>query len=183
MIRKQLNELLSATKEEIVRVLVEKYLADNDGVFPNWEDDEEIVIDGEEFPTIRITSEVYNTYDETRLFERKVINEYRVTNDGYLYFVCDEYDEEIAWDEVTTDELVGIYYNLLSKFTPSNNKRESFPCVTLSRADFNERHFDTSNISDEQMERIASKIGDTLTENLYWDCIETLGESEQMPRM
>ena len=62
-------------------------------------------------------------------------------------------------------------------------KRESFPCLTLSRADFEERHFITRDISNEQMAHIAQKIGNMITEQLYWDCIETLGESEQMPRM
>ena len=181
MIRKQLNELLTTTKDEIVHLLVEKYLADNDGVFPNWEDDEEIVVDDADFKTFRISVDIDNTYDDTRMCEKQAINEYRVTNDGNLFFVCGDYDNEIEWTEVATDELVAIYYNLLKGFTPSNNKRESFPCVTLSRADFEEKHFDTSNISNEQMGRIASKIGDTLVENLYWECIEEWGNREKMP--
>ena len=35
------------------------------------------------------------------------------------------------------------------------NRKETFNCVTLSRADFEDRGFDTSNISDDRMERIA----------------------------
>lgn len=35
MIREQLNALLGATKNEIVHLLTEKYLADNDGLYPN----------------------------------------------------------------------------------------------------------------------------------------------------
>lgn len=33
------------------------------------------------------------------------------------------------------------------------------------------------------MERIASRIGDTLVENLYWECIDVWGESEKMPKL
>ena len=183
MIREQLNALLSATKEEIVHLLTEKYLADNDGLYPKWEDDEEIVVDDSDFRTFRISVDVDNTYDDTRMCEKQAINEYRVTNDGNLFFVCGDYDNEIEWTEVATDELVAIYYNLLKGFTPTPMKKESFPCVTLSRADFEERHFITRDISNEQMAHIAQKIGNMLTEQLYWDCIETLGESEQMPRM
>lgn len=62
-------------------------------------------------------------------------------------------------------------------------RKESFNCVVLSRADFEDRGFDTSNISNEQMERIASKIGETLVENLYWECIDVWGESEKMPKL
>lgn len=56
-------------------------------------------------------------------------------------------------------------------------RKETFKCVALSRADFEDRGFDTSNISDEQMEHIASKIGETLVENLYWECIDVWGKN------
>ena len=183
MIREQLNALLGATKNEIVHLLTEKYLADNDGLYPNWEDDEEIVVDGSDFRTFRISIDMDNTYDDTRLCEKQEINEYRVTNDGNLFFVCGDYDNEIEWTEVATDELVAIYYNLLKGFSPTPMKKESFPCLTLSRGDFEERHFITRDISNEQMALIAKRVGDMLTVQHYWDCIETLGESEQMPRM
>jgi hypothetical protein len=63
----------------------------------------------------------------------------------------------------------------------AENRKEEFVCVVLSRADFESKGYDTSNITDAQMERIASKIGDTLVENLYWECINYWGESENMP--
>ena len=119
MIRKQLNALLSATKNEIVQLITKKYLADNEGLYPIWEDDEEIVVDDTDFPTFRISVDVDSTYDENACIERQAINEYRVTNDGNLFFVCGDYDNEIEWTEVATDELVAIYYNLLKGFTSS----------------------------------------------------------------
>lgn len=63
----------------------------------------------------------------------------------------------------------------------AENRKEEFVCVVLSRADFEEKGYDTSNITDAQMKRIASKIGETLVENLYWECINYWGESENMP--
>lgn len=56
-------------------------------------------------------------------------------------------------------------------------RKEEFNCVTLSRADFEDMGYDTSNISDEQMARIASRIGVTLVENLYWECIREWGNN------
>ena len=56
-------------------------------------------------------------------------------------------------------------------------RKEEFNCVTLSRADFECLGYDTSNISDEQMEHIASRIGDTLVDNLYWECIREWGNN------
>ena len=60
-------------------------------------------------------------------------------------------------------------------------RKETFNCVTLSRADFEDMGYDTSNISDEKMECIASRIGDTLVENLYWECIREWGRD--MPKL
>lgn len=63
----------------------------------------------------------------------------------------------------------------------AENRKESFKCVILSRGDFEDKGFDTSNINDEQMELIAQKIGETLVENLYWECIDYWGEIMNMP--
>ena len=59
--------------------------------------------------------------------------------------------------------------------------KETFNCVTLSRADFEGRGFDTSNIDDTTMAHIAMKIGDNLVEQLYWDLIDEYGSSNSMP--
>lgn len=64
-----------------------------------------------------------------------------------------------------------------------DNKKEKFECVTLSREDFEKRGFDVSNISDEQMEHIASRIGNLLVEMLYWECIDAWAENENIPKL
>ena len=118
-INEKVNELRSMVEDEIAHILIKVYKNNHSGLLPNWEDDEEIVVDGMDFPTFRISVDVDNTYDETACIERQEINEYRVSNDGNLFFVCGDYDNEIEWTEVATDELVAIYYNLLKGFMPS----------------------------------------------------------------
>lgn len=59
--------------------------------------------------------------------------------------------------------------------------KETFNCVTLSRADFESRGFDTTNIDDTTMANIAMKIGDSLVEQLYWDLIDEYGSNNSMP--
>ena len=59
--------------------------------------------------------------------------------------------------------------------------KETFNCVTLSRADFERRGFDTTNIDDTTMANIAMKIGDSLVESLYWDLIDEYGLNNSMP--
>lgn len=83
---------------------------------------------------------------------------------------------------------IGIYYGDVTEEIGYVNvefikpkRKEEFNCVTLSRADFEDLGYDTSNISDEQMAQIASRIGDTLVENLYWECIREWGND--MPKL
>lgn len=59
--------------------------------------------------------------------------------------------------------------------------KETFNCVTLSRADFESRGFDTTNIDDTTMANIAMKIGENLVEQLYWDLIDEYGSNNSMP--
>lgn len=100
------------------------------------------------------------------------------TEDTYVMKVCFTNENDITirifYGNVTGE--IG-YVNVERK---EPKRKEEFKCVTLSRADFEDLGYDTSNISDEQMERIASRIGDTLVENLYWECIREWGND--MPK-
>ena len=60
-------------------------------------------------------------------------------------------------------------------------KKHRFDCVIASREDFYNVGYDGSKLSDEQMTRIASKIGDTLVENYYWECMESWAEELELP--
>ncbi len=59
-----------------------------------------------------------------------------------------------------------------------NNRKEEFACVVLSRGDFECMGYDTSNISDEQMQQIANQIGELLVDDMYWEQIKIWGETE-----
>lgn len=102
------------------------------------------------------------------------------TEDSYVMKSCfstndDNITIHIFYGDVTEE----IGYVSVEGSEPK--QKETFNCVTLSRADFEDMGYDTSNISDEKMERIASRIGDTLVENLYWECIREWGRD--MPKL
>lgn len=59
-----------------------------------------------------------------------------------------------------------------------NKRKEEFACVVLSRGDFECMGYDTSKISDEQMQRIANQIGELLVDDMYWEQIKVWGEAE-----
>ena len=77
------------------------------GQEPNFEEDEEYVLDIEGF-TIKV--EVDNSYldVEDTIMENRTITEVRVSLDGNVFLVAYEDDTEIEWKEISTDELVGL---------------------------------------------------------------------------
>lgn len=54
--------------------------------------------------------------------------------------------------------------------------QESFCISRLSREDLEERGFDTSDIDDKTMQRIADKLGDDYCEQLFWTSLEIIAE-------
>lgn len=59
---------------------------------------------------------------------------------------------------------------------------EDFPVLSVQRADLEQKGFDTSNLGDEWMEKIASKAGDILLDGDYWDAVEYAAEHYNVPR-
>lgn len=106
--KKQLNDFRQTIKEQICNLLTDKFKELNDGLLPNWEEDEDIYIEADEIGKhLKINVEVGNTYDEFTYYEEWVIYGYVVTLDYNLYFQCED-DNEIEWTGVCTDDLVGI---------------------------------------------------------------------------
>ena len=113
-IQKQHSEFRLTVKTAICQLLVDLYLQQY-GQLPNQEDEEEIVIDDKNIQTYRILVECGDTYsNDNSTFEKWAINEYRVTLDENLFFRCGDGNDEIHWDEISTDELVDIW-TLLKK--------------------------------------------------------------------
>lgn len=104
----ELVEFRDLLKKNICKVLVDMYMIENNNQLPNWEEDEEIVIDDSKLRTQTILLEVFTQSGD--VYEKQVINEYRVTLDDNLFFRCgdDEIENEINWCDVSTDDLVSI---------------------------------------------------------------------------
>ena len=60
------------------------------------------------------------------------------------------------------------------------NVKEYFDVVSLSREDFKGMGFDASNLTDAQMERVASRICDSLMET-FWESVSFWGEELNLP--
>ena len=77
------------------------------GQEPNFEEDEEYVVDIEGL-TIKVeTDNSYLDVEETTM-ENRTITEVRVSLDGNVFLVGYGDDTEIEWKEISTDELAGL---------------------------------------------------------------------------
>ena len=111
--KKQLQEFRFNIKEQISYKLVVLYKKLNNGNLPNWEDEEEVVITEDEVGTLRINIVTNDSYDNYCEVEKLPIIKYIVTLDSNLYIVCGEYDDnEVNWQDISTDDLVGILTHL-----------------------------------------------------------------------
>ena len=100
-----LTEFRASIKEQICKTLTDIYLHLNDGLLPNWEDDEEIYVEADEIGLyLKTEVEVSNTYDDSRYKEEWTISAYVVTLDENLFFQCD--DNELDWILTQTTLLV-----------------------------------------------------------------------------
>ena len=108
---KDLENLRQRIKVEICKLLTEKYLSLNDGLLPIWGNDEEVIVESDKKTTITI--DVFVSYTDIYIKERQTISKYKVTLDGYLYFVTEENkNDESDWEDISTDELFIIYSSL-----------------------------------------------------------------------
>lgn len=63
------------------------------------------------------------------------------------------------------------------------SKKEDFPITSVSRADLESIGFDTSDVSDETMEHLASKLADDYCEQLFWISLEIIaGDYFNIPK-
>lgn len=104
------TDIINDAREKLVSFIIFEvrniYLLLN-GQEPNFEKDEEYVVDIEGL-TIKVeTDNSYLDVEETTM-ENRTITEVRVSLDGNVFLVGYGDDTEIEWKDISTDELVGL---------------------------------------------------------------------------
>lgn len=91
---------------------------------------------------------------------------------------------EVLWEHECTD--YGGFRmgddSLIRDAYYGSEKKEEFPVLTLMREDLEQKGFDTSNLGDEWMEKIASKVGDILLDSDYLDHLVWAADYYEVPR-
>lgn len=60
--------------------------------------------------------------------------------------------------------------------------KESFIVTQVSREDLEAIGYDTSEVSDDTMERLASKLAGDYCEQLFWTSLDILAEYMEIPK-
>lgn len=60
--------------------------------------------------------------------------------------------------------------------------KDSFVISRVSREDLEAIGFDTSNVSDSTMEKLASRLGDDYCDQLFWISLDIMAEYFEIPR-
>ena len=68
------------------------------------------------------------------------------------------------------------------RFKENRSPMESFNITSVSRADLEEKGYDTSAITDEQMQKLASKMADDYCEQLFWTSMDIIAENLGFPK-
>lgn len=110
-VNKLLQQFRTSVKEEIVSLIKYIYLKENNGLTPNFSNDEEYILFCSDLKVdIKINVDCLDLDDETISIEQLSIYNYVVSLDDELFFRCGE--DEFNWSELSTDEIVMIFNTL-----------------------------------------------------------------------
>lgn len=68
------------------------------------------------------------------------------------------------------------------RFGENRSPKETFNITSVSRADLEEKGYDTSAITDEQMEKLASKMANEYCEQLFWTSMDIIADNLGFPK-
>ena len=105
-VKEKLNAFKAEVKENIVKLLTNIYLIHN-GHFPQWDKDEELVVEDSEIGSTSYISVEMN-YASSTTTELWTIEEYHINASGELFFWCNDTLEEVIWSDASAEELVEI---------------------------------------------------------------------------
>lgn len=98
-----------------------------------------------------------------------------------------EVDYAFKKDNVTPEQRRALAQSLSEavisrRFGKLRSTMESFEITSVSRADLEEKGYDTSAITDEQMEKLASKMAEDYCEQLFWTSMDIIAENLGFPK-
>lgn len=94
------------------------------------------------------------------------------------------YDEDAGqYIDVDLDDIIYGHIEFITDSIPVRSfSQDSFSISRLSREDLEQQGFDTSDVDDKMMQRLADKLGDDYCEQLFWVSLDIIAESMGIPK-
>lgn len=106
--------------------------------------------------------------------------QFRELTDQEVIDLCAKDKDGEYHDVYESVEELSAYWNTEEVFYPTSSYmrviKEEFPISFLSREDLEAKGFDTSEVDDDTMQRLADKMGDDYCEQLFWTSMEIIAE-------
>lgn len=116
----------------------------------------------------------------TELTDEEVINLCKNDKSG-RHIICEDLKQlELIWNG---EDINDMFYPDDSYIRVINSKKDYFPVSMISRADLQWKGFDTSNVTDEMMERIASRMDNIFLDGDYWLALVAAAEYLEIPKI
>ena len=116
----------------------------------------------------------------TELTDEEVINLCKNDKSG-RHIICEDLKQlELIWNG---EDINDMFHPEDSYIRIIDEPQEYFPVSQVSREDLKWKGFDTSNVTDEQMRRIASLMDNTFLDGDYWLALEAAAEHLDIPKM
>ena len=92
--------------------------------------------------------------------------------------ITDEFSDQVTFEECRVRK-IDPRKNPLGKYKVDG----FFSITTIQREDLKEVGFDVSNVTDEQMSRLAAEMAANYCRQLFWGNLETIAEDIGIPRL
>ena len=195
MIQDKVLNMMKAAKECIIKTMQERGIKKLDLVMTEEEFAKE---NGLELGSERLEDEYcdYKTYEAPYVV---FYDKYNLGNDYAVYSVeledgptgprfklnCYNGDVGDEWfhdDDLLHLSMIPVYDAMERVLELEEPKEEFFTITRVSRDDLDAVGFDTSEVDDSTMERLASKLGDDYCEQLFWSSLEIIAEYMEIPK-
>lgn len=113
----------------------------------------------------------YDTEEEIRAFIKGEVNYAYKTNNAVTP------SQRNALTEALCEAVIS------RRFGDKRSPVESFPITSVSRADLEQKGYDTSKITDKQMEILAKKMADDYCEQMFWSSMDIIAENLGFPKI
>ncbi len=149
-----------------------------------WCDEDGDIPDGVETPCVC----VFMDYGPTDINIKEVVHDEK----GWWFSgeTCDEYSSEVSFDEPY--DIVNVYQiQTITQKIPETDEvkdvtvRQDQPVMHLSHEDLRVRGFDASKVSNEELAKIAARMGDAYIDYDcgFWDDMEEACKYYEVPRL